>query len=79
MKIKHLTPRKLERLMQRVYVRPRPEGNVISQISVPNTRYSDARINLESCAEHMDPQAYIYARNYISRMEMNELLRTERF
>ena len=77
MKIKHLTPRKLERLMQKVYVRPTQQENSIPQISRPVLKYSDARISLEACAEHMDPQSYLDARTYISRMEMNQLLQTE--
>lgn len=43
--------------------------------AINNNISSQARINLERYAEEIDPKTYLEMRNYISRLEMEELMR----
>lgn len=43
--------------------------------SINNNISSQARENLERYAEEIDPKTYLEMRNYISRLEMEELMR----
>ena len=43
--------------------------------AINNNISSQARENLERYAEEIDPKTYLEMRNYISRLEMEELMR----
>lgn len=43
--------------------------------SINNNISSQARENLERYAEEIDPKTYLEMRNYISRLEMEELMK----
>lgn len=47
------------------------------QIAVAKNVSSQARETLERNAEEMTPETYLQMRNYLSRLEMEELIRTK--
>lgn len=73
MKVKSLTPRKLEKLMNAVHIE-KPKNQYSSIIKSTHTQgYNDCIMTLERFAEQMDPKDYILARRYLSSIELHEL------
>ena len=66
---KSISRRKLQRLMEKIYVRP------VNQPPVSrNINYTPDCLQLAASVERMDPKDYINARQYLARMQMAQYI-----
>lgn len=73
MKVKHISSKKLERLMNSVRIQPQPKNKYVNAIKNIRQPEFDARLNFERYAEEMEPQEYLKIRKYLSSIEMQDL------